>query len=114
MNTLYGSSISQYLPTGDSRETDFYKKMEENLIKSDFRTPDNIKSANLLDCDLEYPSNTHEKNKTFSFNTQIRKTTKVENNSAYMLENKPKIFMATETLTLEQTNEEKFPYNIET
>ena len=48
------------------------------------------------------------KNKTLSFNTQIRKTTKVEKNSAYMLENKPKIFMATETLTLEQTNEERF------
>ena len=65
MTNLYGWSISQYLSTGDFREI----KVLRSSLKTILRTPDNDEHGFLLECDLEYPNNIHEKNKIFSIFT---------------------------------------------
>ena len=65
LNNLYGWSMSQFLPTGDFREI----KVTSNILKTILRTPDNNEHGFLIECDLEYPSSIHKKNKTFSIFT---------------------------------------------
>ena len=65
LNNHYGWSMSQYLPTGDFREI----KVTRSSLKTVLRTPDNDEHGYLIECDLEYPSDIHEKNKTFSIFT---------------------------------------------
>ena len=62
MNNLYGWSMSQYLPTGDFREIE----VPRSSLKRILRTPDNDEHGFLIECDLEYPSSIHKKNKIFS------------------------------------------------
>ena len=62
MTNLYGWSMSQYLPTGDFREI----KVTRNRLKTILRTPDNDEHGFSIECDLEYPSSIHKKNKIFS------------------------------------------------
>ena len=57
VNNLYSWSMSQYLPTGDFRET----KVTKSSLKSILRTPDNNEHGFLIERDLEYTSNIHEK-----------------------------------------------------
>ena len=62
MNNLYSWSMSQYLPTGG-----FHKiKVTRSGLKTISRTPDQDENGFLKECDSEYPSNIHEKNKIFS------------------------------------------------
>ena len=61
LNNLYGWSMSQYLPTGDFREI----KVTKSNLKTILRTPDNDDHGFLIECDLEYPYNIHEKTKHF-------------------------------------------------
>ena len=63
MTNLYGWSMSQYLPTGDFREI----KVTRSNINSILRTPGNNEHGFLIECDLEYPNNIHEKTKYFPF-----------------------------------------------
>ena len=63
LNNLYGWSMSQYLPNGDFREN----KVTRISFKTSLRTPDNAEYGFLIECDLEYPSNIHEKTKNFPF-----------------------------------------------
>ena len=65
MNNLYGWSMSQYLPTGDFREI----KVTKSNLKTILRTPDNNEHGFSIECDLEYPSSIHKKNKTLSIFT---------------------------------------------
>ena len=61
--TLYGWSMSQYLPTGDFREV----KVTRSSLKTCLRTPDNEEHGLLIECDLEYPSSIHKKQNIFHF-----------------------------------------------
>ena len=53
--------MSQYLPTGDFREI----KVTRSNIKLILRAPYNNEHGFLIECDLEYPNNLHEKTKHF-------------------------------------------------
>ena len=72
LNNLFGWSMSQYLPTGDFREI----KVTRSCLKSILRTPDNNERGCLIECDLEYPSNIHEKTKLFPFLPEKKKQIK--------------------------------------
>ena len=61
-NNLYGWNMSQYLPTGDFCEV----KVTRSDLKIILRTPDNDEHGLSIECDLEYPSSTHDKNKIIS------------------------------------------------
>ena len=63
LTNLYGWSMSQYLPTGDFREIKFTR----SSVKTNLRTSDNDERGFLIEFDLEYPSNKHEKTKHFPF-----------------------------------------------
>ena len=65
MNNLYGWSMSQYLPTEDFQEIE----VTRSRFKTILRTPDNDEHIFLIECDLEYPSSIHKKNKIFSIFT---------------------------------------------
>ena len=74
MNHLYGWSMSQFLPIGDFREI----KVTRSSLKTILRTPNNYEHGFLIECDIEYPSNIHEKIKHFPFlpekkNSKIRR-----------------------------------------
>ena len=102
LNNLYGWSMSQYLPTGDFREI----KVTRRNIKSILRTPDNDDHGFLIECDLEYPNNIHEKTKHFPFLPE-KKTIKIEDFSPYMMTNKPEKYKPTEKLIMDQTNKHR-------
>ena len=106
MTNLYGWGMSQYLPTGDFHEIEFTKRNERNLSKTILRFPDNNNCGYLLECDLEYPFNIHEKAKHFPF-LPDQKTIKVEDFSRYMRENKPKTCKPNEKLIMDQTNKQR-------
>ena len=108
VNNLYGWSMSQYLPTGVFREI----KNTKSSLKSILRTPDNNEHGFLIECDLQYPSNIHEKTKYFPFFPE-KKTVKVEDFSPYMLTNKPEKYKPTEKLVMDRTNIHRFFYIIE-
>ena len=57
--------MSQYLPTGDFHEI----KVTKSNLKTTLRTPDKNEHGFLIECDLEYPSSIHKKNKIFSIFT---------------------------------------------
>ena len=103
LNNLYGWSMSQYLPTGDFHEI----KVTRSNLKTILRTPDNDEHGFLIECDLEYPSNVHEKTKYFPFLPE-QKTVKIEDFSPYMTTNKPKKYKPTEKLIMDQTNKERY------
>ena len=63
MTNLYGWSTSQYLLTGDFREI----KVTGSSFKSILRTLDNYEHGFLIECDLEYLSNIHEKQNIFHY-----------------------------------------------
>ena len=65
MKNLYGWSMSQYLATGDFQEIE----VTRSSLKRILRTPDNDEHGFLIECDLEYPSSIHKKNKIFSIFT---------------------------------------------
>ena len=65
MTNLYGWSVSQFLPAGDFHVLNLSNKT--SLSKSILRTPDNEEHGFLLECDLEYPSDIHEKQKFSTF-----------------------------------------------
>ena len=103
LNNLYGWSVSQYLPTGDSREI----KVTRSNIKSILRTPDNYEHGFLIECDLEYPSNIHERTKHFPFLPE-KKTIKLEDFAPYMMTNKPEKYKPTEELIMDQTIKQRY------
>ena len=103
MTNLYGWSMSQYLPTGDFREV----KVTRSNLKSILRTPDNDEHGFLIECDLEYPSDIHEKTKLFPFLLE-KKNVKVEDFSPYMKANKPEKYKPTEKLFMDQTNKQRY------
>ena len=103
VNNLYGWSMSQYLATGDFREI----KVTRSNIISILRTPDNNEHGFLIECDLEYPNNIHEKTKHFPFLPE-KKTIKIEDFSPYMTINKPKKYKPTEKLIMDQTNKQRY------
>ena len=102
MTNLYGWSMSQYLPTGDFRET----KVTRSSLKTILRIPDNDEHGFLIECDLEYISSIHEKTKHFPFLPE-KKTIKVEDFSPYMTTNKPEKYKPTEKLIMDQTNKQR-------
>ena len=61
MTNLYGWSMSQSLPIGDFREI----KVLRSGVRTTLGTPDKDEHGFLKECDSEYPSSIHEKNKTF-------------------------------------------------
>ena len=95
--------MSQYLPTGDFREI----KVTRSNIKSILRTPDIDEHGFLIECDLEYPSNIHEKTNYFPFLPE-KKTLKVEDFSPYMRINKLEKYKPTEKLIMDQTNKQRY------
>ena len=95
--------MSQYLPTGDFREI----KVTRSSLKTILRSPNNYEHGFLIECDLEYPSNIHEKTKHFPFLPE-KKTVKVENFSPYMTINRPEKFKPTEKLIMDQTNKQRY------
>ena len=103
LNNLYGWSMSQYLPTGDFHEI----KVTRSSLKTILRTPDKDEHGFLIECDLEYPSSTHENTKLFPFLPE-KKTIKVEDFSPYMTINKPEKIKPTEKLILDQTNKQRY------
>ena len=103
LNNLYGWSMSQYLPTGDFREI----KVTRSNKKTILRTPDNDDHGFLIEFDLEYPNNIHEKTKHFPFSPE-KKTVKVEDFSPYMKTNKPEKYKPTEKLIMDQTNKQRY------
>ena len=102
-NNLYGWSMSQYLPTGDFCEI----KVSRSTVKTILRTPDNDEHGFLIECDLEYPSNIHEKTKHFPF-LPDKKTPKVEDFLTYMTTNKPEKYKPTENMIMDQTNKQRY------
>ena len=64
------------------------QRRKQNRMNSILGTPDRNKCGNLIELDLEYPSNIHGKTKHFPFPPQ-EKTTKVEDFSHFMMEKKP-------------------------
>ena len=103
VNNLYDWSMSQYLPTGDFSEI----KVTKSSLKSILRTPDNNEHGFLIECDLEYPSNIHEKTKYYPFLPE-KKTIKIEDFSPYMTINKPEKYKPTEKLIMDQTNKQRY------
>ena len=103
MTKLYGWSMSQYLPTGDFREI----KVTRSSLKTILRTPGNDEHGFLIECDLEYPSNIHEKTKLFPVLPE-KETIKVEDFSPYMTTNKPEKYKPTEKLIMDQTNKQSY------
>ena len=101
MNNLYGWSMSQYLPTGDFREI----KVTRNSLNTILRTPDNDEHGLLKECDLDYPSSIAEKTKFFPF-LPDKKTTKLDDSSPYMINNKPGKYKPTEKLIMDQTKKQ--------
>ena len=63
LTNLYGWSMSQFLPTEDFREI----QVTRSSLKAILRTPDNDEHGFLIECDLEYSSNIHEKQNIFHF-----------------------------------------------
>ena len=100
---LYGWSMSQYLPTGNFREIKVTRKSLKTILKS----PDKDKHGFLIEGDLEYPSNIHEKTKHFPFLPE-KKTKKVEDFSPYMTTNKPKKYKPAEKLIMDQTSKQRY------
>ena len=100
--------MSQYLLTEDFCEI----KVTRSNIKTILRTPDNIEHGFLIECDLEYTSNLHEKTKYFPFLPE-KKTIKVEDFSPYMTTHKPEKNKPTEKLNMDQTNKQRYFYIIE-
>ena len=103
MTNLYGWSMSQYLPTGDFREI----KVTRSSLKTILRTPNNYEHGFLIECDIEYPSNIHEKIKHFPFLPE-KKTVKLEDVSPYMTINKREKYKPTEKLIVDQTNKQGY------
>ena len=103
LNNLYGWSMSQYLPTGDFHEI----KVTKSNLKTILRTLDNDDNGFLIECDLEYPNNIHEKTKHFPFLPE-KKTVKLEDFSPYMKTNKPEKYKPTEKLIMDKTNKQKY------
>ena len=68
MTSLYGWSMSQYLPTGDFREIE----VTRSSLKRILRTPNNGKHGFLIECDLEYPTSIHKKKQNI-FRVCLRK-----------------------------------------
>ena len=77
MNNLYSWSMSQCLATGYFHRIDFIKRNGGDSIKTFLGTPDNNKCGYSLECELENPSNIHEKTKQFPF-LPDRNTIKVD------------------------------------
>ena len=75
-------------PTGSFHEIEIRKGNGRKVAKTILRTPVKIKSGYLSVCDLEYPSNIHEDNKTFSILSRSE-TIKTESFSTYLMETKP-------------------------
>ena len=71
INILYGHRKSQFLLTGDSQEIELTKRSERNLMKTILRTQDKNKCGYLKECDIEYPSNKHERTKHFKRSTEF-------------------------------------------
>ena len=104
MTNLYGWSMSQYLPTGDFREI----KVTRSSLKTILRTPDNDEHGFSIECDLEYTSSIHKKNRNI-FHFYLRKNTiKVEDFSPYLTTNKPEKYKPTEKLNMDQTNKQRY------
>ena len=72
MKSLYGCSMSQYLPTGDFRGI----KVTGSSLKTISRTPDNDERGFLIERDSEYPSSIREKKQNFFHFCRIRKQLK--------------------------------------